>query len=403
MNSFEEIYDRKNSRSVKWDAMGEIYNLDETSDVLPMWIADMDFPAPSQVLMALQKRLDHSIFGYSLMCDECREAVINWQAKRNDWQINPEWLLFHHGIIPAIASIIETYTEKDDKILVTPPVYPPFFQLAQNQDRKVLYSNLVEQDGHYTIDFTDFEEKLKESSLFILCNPHNPGGRVWSIEELQKVIKLCSKYDVLIISDEIHGDLIVGPERYTPLAKIAGEESNRIFTCLAPTKTFNLAGIQVAAIVATDKEKRLKLEKHALAHGSGMLNSFASTALIAAYNESESWLEQMLSVISRNMDYAIKELKRQVPGIEVTKPQATYLLWINYRSLHLSEKEVMDLLLTHGKVALEPGSKYGEAGLGYLRLNVACPRPVLEDGVNRIAFALTKEKKQMMETKEDVL
>src|SRR5690606_9683490 len=153
-------------------------------------------------------------------------------------------------------------------ILVTPPVYPPFSQLAQNQDRKVLYSNLVEQDGHYTIDFTDFEEKLKESSLFILCNPHNPGGRVWSIEELQKVIKLCSKYDVLIISDEIHGDLIVGPERYTPLAKIAGEESNRIFTCLAPTKTFNLAGIQVAAVVATDKEKRLKLEKHALAHGS---------------------------------------------------------------------------------------------------------------------------------------
>lgn len=393
MNSFEEIYDRKNSRSVKWDAMTEIYKLDNASAVLPMWIADMDFPAPPKVLEALQKRLDHSIFGYSLMCKECREAVVNWQAKRNGWQINSEELLFQHGIIPAIASIIETFTEKDDKVLVTPPVYPPFFQLAENQERKVLYSNLVERDGEYTIDFNDFEEKLRSASLFILCNPHNPGGKVWTVEELQKIIQLCSRYDVLIISDEIHGDLIFGPHRHTPLAKIAGKESGRIFTCLAPTKTFNLAGIQVAAIVVTDEEKRLKLEKHALAHGSGMLNSFASVALTAAYNDSEPWLEEMLTVISDNMDYAIRELQQQIPEIKVTKPQSTYLLWIDYRPLQLSEAEAMDLLLHEGKVALEPGSKYGDPGFGYLRLNVACPRPVLAEGISRIALALAKRKK----------
>lgn len=388
MNSFEEIYDRKNSRSVKWDAIADIYNVEDASGILPMWIADMDFPAPPPVLKALHDRVEHSIFGYSIMCEGCRTAVINWQAKRNDWKIEPDWMMFHHGIIPAIASIIETFTEKHDKILVTPPVYPPFFQLAENQDREVLYSVLLEQDGYYTIDFEDFEEKLQSAALFIFCNPHNPGGRVWTQEELQEIIRLCTKHDVLIISDEIHGDLILGPNRHIPLAKIAGEESGRIFTCLSPTKTFNLAGIQVAMIVATDQEKRAKLEKHALAHGTGILNAFAPVALTAAYNESEPWLEQVLQVISDNMDFAIQELAQKIPALRAVKPEATYLLWIDYRALGLSEADIMEELLATGKVALEPGSKYGEAGLGYLRLNVACPRAVLADGINRMAAAL---------------
>lgn len=389
MNFFQEIHNRKKTRSVKWDAIGTIYNLEDTQNILPMWIADMDFPAPPPVLKALHARVEHSIFGYSFMCEECKNAVINWQNKRNKWEIKPEWLLFHHGVIPAIASIIETFTEEQDKILVTPPVYPPFFLLAENQDREVLYSSLIEQDGHYTIDFEDFEEKLRSASLFILCNPHNPVGRIWTEDELQNIIRLCSKYDVLIISDEIHGDLIIGPNRHTPLAKIAGEESKRIFTCLAPTKTFNLAGIQVAVIVVNDDEKRLKLEKHALAHGTGMLNSFAPVALTAAYNESGPWLEQVLSVISDNMDFAIGELRRKVPKLRILKPQSTYLLWIDYRGLGLSEEEVMEKLLLLGKVALEPGSKYGAAGLGYLRLNTACPQTVLADGIDRIVYALT--------------
>lgn len=388
MSAFQQIHDRKNTRSVKWDAMADVYNLKDTSDILPMWIADMDFPAPPPVLKALHDRLEHGIFGYSIMCEGCRIAVINWQSERNHWDIEPDWLLFHHGVIPAIASIIETFTDTQDKILVTPPVYPPFFRLAESQDREVVYSALIEQDGQYTIDFKDFEAKLQNAALFILCNPHNPGGRVWTVEELQEIIRLCSKYDVLIISDEIHGDLIMGPNRHTPLAKIAGEESNRIFTCLAPTKTFNLAGIQVAMIVATDKEKRLKLEKHALAHGAGTLNSFAPVALTAAYNESGPWLKEMLSVISDNLDFAIKELRQKIPELRIAKPQSTYLLWIDYRALDLTEAEVMEKLLINGKVALEPGSKYGDAGIGYLRLNAACPRAILEDGVNRIVSAL---------------
>lgn len=389
MNSFQHVYDRKNTRSVKWDNIGAIYGLEETSGILPMWIADMDFSAPPAVLKALHDRVEHSIFGYSFMCEECRTAVINWQEKRNDWKIDKDWMLFHQGIIPAMASIIETFTEKQDKIVVTPPVYPPFFQLAEHQDRQVLYSPLVVQDGQYTIDFNDFEEKLQEAALFILCNPHNPGGRVWTVDELTEIIRLCTKHDVLIISDEIHGDLMVGESRHTPLAKIAGSESNRIFTCLAPTKTFNLAGIQVAMIIATDKDKRAKLEKHALAHGSGMLNAFAPTALTAAYNDSEEWLENMLVTLSDNIDFASNALEEKVPGLHVMKPQSTYLLWIDYRKLHLTEEEVMKKLLLTGKVALEPGSKYGPAGLGYLRLNAACPRATLSEGIDRIVLALT--------------
>lgn len=391
MNSFQEVYDRKNTRSVKWDNLGAIYGLEDTSGILPMWIADMDFPAPPAVLKALHERVEHSIFGYSFMCEECRTAVIRWQEKRNDWKIEKEWLLFHQGIIPAIASIIETFTDQNDKIVVTPPVYPPFFQLAEHQNRQVLYSPLVVQNGQYTIDFTDFEEQLKKAKLFILCNPHNPGGRVWTVDELTEILRLCAKHDVLIISDEIHGDLMLGESRHTPLAKIAGDESKRVFTCLAPTKTFNLAGIQVAMIVTTDHEKREKLEQHALAHGSGMLNAFAPTALTAAYNDSESWLEDMLATISDNITFASKALTQKVPGIQVMKPQSTYLLWLDYRALNLSEDEVMKKLLSVGKVALEPGSKYGVAGLGYLRLNAACPRATLTEGIDRIALALTSK------------
>ncbi|KAA0959218.1 pyridoxal phosphate-dependent aminotransferase [Planococcus sp. ANT_H30] len=391
MTFFQHIHDRKNTRSVKWDTMETRYGIEDSSDILPMWIADMDFPAPPAVLKALHDRVEHSIFGYSFMCEECRTAVIDWQKKRNDWKIESDWLLFHQGIIPAIASIIETFTEKHDKIVVTTPVYPPFFELAEHQDREVIYSPLVVQDGQYVIDFNDFEEKLRDASLFIFCNPHNPGGRVWTPEELTEIVRLCSKHDVLIISDEIHGDLMIKPHRHTPLAKIAGAESDRVFTCMAPTKTFNLAGIQVAMIVATDKGKRDKLEKHALAHGSGMLNAFAPAALTSAYNESESWLEDMLTTISDNIDFASSELQKKVPGLRVMKPQSTYLLWLDYSRLDLTEDEVMKKLLFTGKVALEPGSKYGSAGLGYLRLNAACPRATLADGIDRIALALTNK------------
>ncbi|RNF40752.1 pyridoxal phosphate-dependent aminotransferase [Planococcus salinus] len=396
MDSFKETQNRRNTRSVKWDAMEQVYDLQDASDILPMWIADMDFPAPEPVLKAMKNRLEHPVFGYSFVCDDCKTAVRDWQLKRNNWNIEKQWLHFHQGIIPAIAAIIETFTEKHDKILVTPPVYPPFFLLSQNQGREVIYSELIERAGDYAMDFEDFEQKLQDASVFILCNPHNPGGRVWTESELKEIIRLCSKYDVLIISDEIHGDLIFEPNRHVPLAKIAGDEKDRIITCLAPTKTFNLAGIQIAMTVTSDYEKCVKLDQYALAHGTGALNSFASVALKAAYEECEPWLEQLLILLDNNMEFAIKELTSNVQGLRITKPQSTYLLWIDYRELGWSEHDVMEKLLVHGNVALEPGSKYGEAGIGFLRLNAACPQKTLEEGIKRIiqAFSLCVKEKE---------
>lgn len=384
MDYFNKVLERRQTRSVKWDLMEMIYEVEDASDILPMWVADMDFAAPSAVIEALKKRVDHSVFGYSYICEGCKKAISNWLDKRHGWKTDTEWMMFHHGVIPAIASVIETFTERGDRILITPPVYPPFFNIPERQGRIVVESTLLEENGRYTIDFIDFEEKLTEGvKVFILCNPHNPGGTVWDESQLREIIRLCAKYDVLILSDEIHSDLVFPEHRHIPIANIAGDEVNRIITCVAPTKTFNLAGIQAAAMIVTDDTKRLKLMEHALAHGQMELNTFAAAAVKAAYEEGGPWLDALLTTLSSNMEYAIQEITKALPEIEIQKPDATYLLWIDYRKTGKTEAEVMDRLLNIGKVALEPGSKYGKTGDGFLRMNVACPPDILKDGVNR--------------------
>ncbi|MBT2583632.1 MalY/PatB family protein [Planococcus sp. ISL-109] len=388
MSLFERVHDRRDSRSVKWERMEKVYGIGDASDILPMWVADMDFPAPPAVTDALRERLEHPIFGYSYICEECKTAAANWQKKRHGLSIDTDWMLFHQGVIPAMASIIDVFTTHGDKVLVTPPVYPPFFSIPKNLGRDVLYSELKEQDGEYTIDFADFEDKLQDARLFILCNPHNPGGKLWTSAELEHIIRLCAQHDVLILSDEIHSDLIHQGEIHIPLLSVAGSERDRIFTCLAPTKTFNLAGIQAAMIVAADPHKRNLLDKHMQAHGTGSLNAFAPVAWKAAYEEGEPWLDELLDVLSSHISFAVERLEREVPGLKINKPQSTYLLWIDYRALGLSEDEAMQRLLRDGKVALEAGSKYGESGRGFLRMNIACPRTTLEDGISRVIRAL---------------
>jgi len=390
MNNFENVIERRKTRSVKWDRMEMIYGIEDASDILPMWVADMDFAAPEVVINALKERLDHPVFGYSYICDGCKDAVGSWLSERHAWETKNEWMLFHHGVVPAIASVIETFTNPGDGILVTSPVYPPFFQIPKRQGRNLVECNMNEEDGIYTIDFDEFEKCLQQNvKLFILCNPHNPGGMVWTEDELKEMLRLCTKYNVLILSDEIHADLVFSGHKHIPLAAIAGDEAGRIITCVAPTKTFNLAGIQAALMIATDELVREKLSQNAMSHGQMELNSFAATALTAAYKEGGPWLTELLEIVSHNMDYAIRELTTAIPGLKIAKPHATYLLWIDFRGTGLSEKEIMDKLLHKGKLALEPGTKYGEAGRGFLRMNMATPLSVVEDGVNRFITALS--------------
>ncbi|WP_210471122.1 MalY/PatB family protein [Sporosarcina sp. 6E9] len=390
MGIFEKFINRRETRSIKWDRLEEVYGIENASDILPMWIADMDFAAPQVVIDAMQEVLDHGVFGYSYICDECKDAIRSWLEERHSWKTENEWMLFHHGVVPAIATVIETFTVDGDGILITPPVYPPFFQVPKLMERTIVECVMIEKDRNYSIDFVEFEKALQQNvKLFILCNPHNPGGIVWTEDDLLKIIELCAKYDVFILSDEIHADLVFPEHRHIALASIAGEEAHRIITCVAPTKTFNLAGVQAAIMIATDQAVRSKLEQNALAHGQMSLSPFAAAAVKSAYMQGGPWLSELLEIISANMDYVITELEEALPGIKINKPHGTYLLWIDYRGTGLSEKEMMDKLLTIGRIALEPGSKYGESGIGFLRMNVACPFSTVQNGVQRIITALS--------------
>lgn len=389
MKEFELVIDRKETRSVKWGNMEAVYGIDDASDILPMWIADMDFKAPQPIIAAMQERLDHGVFGYSYICTKCKDSVRSWLSSRHGWETQNDWMLFHHGVVPAIGTVVETFTKEGDNVLITSPVYPPFFNVPGHQNRNIVDCQLKEENGNYSIDFEAFEKSLQQDvKLFILCNPHNPGGIVWSEDELRNILRLCKQYDVLVLSDEIHADLVLPGSKHIPLAKLAEEEGGQVITCVAPTKTFNLAGVQCAIMITEDEKLRAALQQSAMAHGQMDLSAFAASALVSAYTECGEWLENLLEIISSNMDYVLDTLPKAVPGISIQKPDSTYLLWVDYRDTGLSEEEMMDRLLNKGRLALEPGTKYGEAGRGFLRMNVATPRAIVEEGVDRFIKAM---------------
>lgn len=386
MSIFNEVISRKNTRSVKWDMAGKVF---QSEDVLPMWVADMDFQAPKEVNEALIKRAEHGIYGYTVIDDDVKNAVVNWLSDRHQWTIQPEWLTFSPGVVSSLHMAIEAFTEPGDKILIQTPVYTPFYTVIKAHGREMVKNPLIEKDQYFTIDFDDFEEKLKTGvKAFILCSPHNPVGRVWKKEELEEIARLCLKYDVMIFSDEIHADLVFPGEKHTPIASLSDEVLENTITCMAPSKTFNLAGLEASYVIAADAEKRKKLKNQFLKSGyNGLLNTMANTALEAAYTYGKPWLEELMQLLESHKNYVTEQLEAET-NLKVTRSEGTYLLWLNCTGLGLSGKELKQFMIEKARVGLNAGLDYGDEGEQYMRMNIACPRATLEEGVNRIIDAV---------------
>lgn len=387
MNNFDEHIDRKNTGAFKWDHMKDLYGRD---DLLPMWVADMDFPSPIGVQKALLDRVMHPVYGYTAPMPTLLPVIQTWLKNRHSWEVDKDHLSFSAGVVSAIGMTIQGLTEPGDKILLQSPIYTPFFSMIEQNNRVVVNSQLKVIDDRFEIDFIDFEEKLKEGvKLFLLCSPHNPGGRIWTKEELTRMGELCLKYGTIIVSDEIHADLFHSSYTHYPLASLNERYADQTVTLMAPSKTFNIAGMQASIMITSNKNIRTKITTTQTRNAFHGLNILGLTAMEAAYRTGETWLDEMLAYVETNVKIAEDFIAHEIPGLRCMHPEASYLLWIDCRGLGLSDEEIQELLTSKGKLALEPGAKYGPGGEGFVRMNIGCPRTLLEDGLNRLKQAFS--------------
>ncbi|MFX1250633.1 MAG: MalY/PatB family protein [Promethearchaeota archaeon] len=387
----DKIIDRTGTNSVKWDEV-VLETWFKSKDLLPLWVADMDFPCPKPVIDAIKKRAEHGIYGYSFhKLPSYNQAVIKWMKRRFNWKIKSEWLVYSPGIVPAINMLIRTFTNPGEEIIVQPPVYHPFLSTVTKNGRTLLLNQLKYENKRYMIDFKDLEEKAKKSlaKMLILCSPHNPVGRVWTKEELTKLGEICLENNVLVISDEIHQDLVLGGNTHTVFASISKKFEQNSVVCTAPSKTFNIAGLHISNIIIPNKIFRESFE-HIIVGQNGLMTPtcFGIVALEAAYNEGEEWLEQVLEYVEGNMDYIREFVKNKLPEIDFIEPEGTYLAWLDFRKLGMDGKELEEFIRTKTKVALNEGYTFGLGGEGFERINAGCPRSILEECMTRIEKAI---------------
>lgn len=388
---FDTPVDRQGTHTCKWDQMPE----GAPQDALPMWVADMDLPCAEPIIRALHERIDRRIFGYTVYENEaCKNAVTGWYKRRFDWELDPKDIFFSPGVVPALAFLINVLTEEGDGIIIQRPVYHPFTNKIVANKRTVANNALVREGNTYRMDYEDLERRFadEKNKGMILCNPHNPVGRVWTEEELRRVVEIAKKYDKWIISDEIHSDLTRVGVRHVPLTKAAPEYADRIIVCTAPSKTFNLAGMQFSNIMMTNPEyQRLWKEIADTRFSVAMCNPFGLTAIIAAYTEGEEWLDQLREYLDGNIRYIETFVKEHLPKAEVIDCQGTYLVWLNLGAYCADAKELETLMQKTARVALDEGYIFGEEGIGYERINVAAPRSVVVECMERICSAVSGE------------
>lgn len=377
--NFDEVVNRKNTNSVKWDSQ-------RNHDVLPMWIADMDFKVADPIIKALEKRVLHGVFGYADIPDAYYEAEVKWWEIRHNFKIKKEWIEVTTGVIPSLSAVVQAFTEIGDKVLIQSPVYNYFNTSITNNKCDIVINELKYNNGHYEIDFEDFEKKVSDEKvkIFILCNPHNPIGIAWSKQELQQLGEICLKHNVIVLVDEIHRDLVYKGNKYTPFASINERFLMNSITCTAPSKTFNIAGLKVSNIIVANEEYRKKVDRSLNINETIEPNIFGIEGLIAAYNGGEEWLNQLLEYLEGNLEFLISFINKNIPKLKVVKPEATYLVWINCKGLGITSREFSEKLLLEGKLRISDGSAYGKNGEGFIRINIACSKTLLKEGLERL-------------------
>jgi cystathionine beta-lyase len=381
--NFDEVINRKNTASIKWDAA-------PGNDVLPMWVADMDFKTAPAIINALQNRVGHGIFGYTQTPQEFYDAIVNWWEAWHGFAPKNEWIIPTAGVIPALSATVRALTQKGDKVIIQPPVYNHFYITLQNCGCTVVENNLLYNDGRYTIDFEDLEHKASdpEVKLFVMSNPHNPAGRVWTKGELQRIADVCLKHNVIVISDEIHSDLVHDGFKHVPFALISEACSINSVTFSSPSKTFNLAGLQVGYLFTENKNFRKSIQHTLTLQEMELLSPFAITALIAAYDEGSELLEALKAYLYSNYVFVIDFVSKNLPQLSVVPLQATYLVWVDCSLFNITSAALAEKLLKEAGLWVNPGTMYGEVGEGFLRVNIACPRPLLHEGLKRLVKAL---------------
>ncbi|PLX00671.1 MAG: cystathionine beta-lyase [Marinilabiliales bacterium] len=387
--NFDKQISREGTDSVKYDLRKDIFG---TQNVIPMWVADMDFATPDFILDAIRQRADKEILGYSYRGEMLMKAIREWLIKRHNWTTKTDWYLFTPGVVPALNLAVLAYTQPGDEVIVQPPVYFPFYSAVKDHGRKLICNPLKIEQGKYFFDLEDLKNKInKKTKLLILCSPHNPVGRVWHKEELVELMNICLENNILVVSDEIHSDLVFEPNKHIPLASVSEEISDHCITFMAPSKTFNTAGLFTSEVIIKDEKLRQQFSKQIDALHIGWCNVFGNVALQSAYEMGESWLTQMLNYVSNNISYTYKYLEENLPDISFQRPEATYLLWLNFQKTKMDDDEIWKMLINDAGVGLNKGLQFGKEGKGYMRMNVACPRDTLENALNNISNTLKLE------------
>ena len=387
MYDFDQVIERRGSGALKYDALDERYR---KSDLLPLWVADMDFATPDFIVDALKERLEHPVFGYTLEPENYWPTVQQWIASHHNWQVEREWLTYIPGIVKGIGLAVNCFVKPDEKVIIQPPVYHPFRLTPQGNGREVVFNPLIEKsDGTYAMDFEGLAEVADEKCrMLILSNPHNPAGLVWDAETLRRLAHFCTERNILVISDEIHCDMTLNGHKHTPFASVSKEAAACSITFGAPSKTFNIAGIVSSYAIVPNPELRNRFYPWLAVNELNEPTLFAPIATIAAFTQGENWRRQMLRYVESNVEFVIEYCAAHIPAIKPLRPQASFLVWLDCRALGLTQRELVDLFVNKAHLALNDGEMFGKEGIGFMRLNVGCPRATLRQAMEQLKAAI---------------